>query len=185
MKSVLCLGILFSVLSQPSAALAEGEPFAELIDQVNGQWGGWAGEKQKLCALFAEERSHLGKEFQAELLRFLGTDPVRHYWVGLFLSSEEFLEGQDADPELALLVYQQGIVLCQQRAEEQDMRALQVSLRYCAALLSQQMGLKTQAIAHRRVYEDLCAKESILIGATPIVPQASRELFNSIPHPAG
>src|SRR5688500_2120211 len=73
-------------------------PFAEFTKEVRGTSHRWAGEKQSLSKMFDDERRRLGGRFETELLKWLGDDPEKHYWVSLFIESDDFLHGNKRLP---------------------------------------------------------------------------------------
>jgi hypothetical protein len=161
------------------AAAPEERPFASVVREL-GHCGGWEGSKRDLTPVFAAERKRLGDRFQTELLVFIGDDPQRHYWVASFLTTPEHLHGQQAMPELALLILHQGIELCRPKMADEDIKFRLLSLEYCAAILSQRTGFRHQAASHKREYEKMLKENPNLAGAIPIVSPEERKVFESI-----
>jgi hypothetical protein len=112
---------------------------------------------------------------------FLETnDPERHYWCASFLSHEIHLEGHVAMPELALLLLQQGICICQEADDDENMRFQMVSLTIQAANLSQRLGLQRQAQHYKRAVKETLMKDPILAGGWPAMDEKERILYESI-----
>ena len=114
----LALVMLFAAVLQ--ARQAGEAPFTTLEKAVKQEPGGWAGNKERLSTVFDAERRRLGDRFEGELLKWLGTDPERHYWISSFLESEGYLHGSKRLPHLSLLVKQQGLALVQGKDDERS-----------------------------------------------------------------
>src|SRR5438552_14669434 len=95
-------------------------PFATLEKAVKEERAGWAGDKSHLSTVFDAERRRLGDRFEGELLKWLGNDPERHYWISSFLEYEGYLHGSKRLPQLSLLVKQQGLALVQGKDDEES-----------------------------------------------------------------
>ena len=147
-------------------------PFARLERQVKSQWGGWAGDKRQLFPLFNEERKRLGDRFEKELLKFVGSDVSRHCWVSAFLTCPSYLEGNDAKPQLALLILEQALAIMGSEADP-NKRHEAVRAHVCAAVLSKRLGLHFLAASHKR-------KACELRGAYPAMPTEDRRIYESI-----
>lgn len=89
---ILFLVFIFFV-SYSFVAAQTTKPFAELDRQVKVQRGGFNGSKQPLAAAFNAERKRLGKQFETELLKYLGDDVEKHYWISTFLEADSYLQG--------------------------------------------------------------------------------------------
>src|SRR5882762_8141344 len=92
--------------------------FVTLEKAVKQEPGGWARNKERLSTVFDAERKRLGNRFESELLKRLGNDRERHYWISFFLESESYLHGHKPLPHLSLLVKQQGLALAQGKDDE-------------------------------------------------------------------
>lgn len=86
---------------------ADEAPFAAFTKEVKGTSHRWAGEKHSLSKMFDDERRRLDDRFETELLKWLGDDPEKHYWVSSFIESDSYLHGNKRLPELSLLIKQQ------------------------------------------------------------------------------
>src|SRR6266850_2634482 len=107
------LGLVLFCVFVLQAHQAPEASFANLEKAVKEQTGGWTANKERLSTVFDAERKRLGDQFDRELLRWLGNDPERHYWISLFLEDEGYLHGSKRLPQLSLLVKQQGLALVQ------------------------------------------------------------------------
>ena len=161
---------------------ASDVPFAKLSDAVNKQWGAWHGSQQALSKLLAAERKRLGDSFQPELMKFLGDDPEKHYRIAQYLVSEEYLHGAGELPQLALLLQEQGIVLCRKgRGERSDERL--VALLVSCSVLSSKQGLHYLARAHKSEVELLCRKKPALESAWPVLSDKEQKIYDAIQKP--
>lgn len=154
------------------------EPFAELDRQVRGQQGGWAGSKQPLARLFNAERARLGSRFEAELLRYIGTDIKKHYWSASFLTASSYLHGNQPLPRLALRILQQGLSLLNRRTDEGGLCDV-VRMSVNAARIAERLGLHAEASSHKNEAERLRSEESAR-GCFPGMNEADRDLYDSI-----
>ena len=93
------------------AQQSDEAPFASLERAVQAERGGWAGDKSRLSKVFDDERKRLGSRFEIQLLKWLGTDPEKHYWISSFLEAESYLHGSKSLPHFSLLVKEQGLAL--------------------------------------------------------------------------
>src|SRR5437899_1981308 len=152
-KKLTCsfLVVLLCVLVLQAQQAVEA-PFATLERAVKQESGGWAGNKERLSAVFDAERKRLGDKFEGELLRWLGNDPERHYWISAFLEYEGYLHGSKRLPHLSLLVKQQGLTLVQGKDDEES-RGYVVRLSITAAILSDELGFSTLATSYKNQAE--------------------------------
>jgi len=169
---LLCVGVLH-------AQQATDAPFAAVERAVKQEQGGWAGDKSRLSTVFAAERERLGERFEAELLKWLGNDPEKHYWVSEFLEDEGYLHGSKHLPHLSLLVKQQGIALVQ-RKDDDESRGYLVGLSITAAILSDEMGLHALASSYKTEAERLLLDHANLSAYVPAVSVAERRRYDEI-----
>jgi TonB family protein len=172
--SIICIGTALALAQDSSST-----PFAELDKQLKQQQGGWNGSKQPLATLFNAERMRLGERFEPELLKYLGTDTEKHYWIASFLNSSGYLHGNKPLPHLALLIRQQGLSLLRGKTD-QDSQSDIVRLSITAAVLSEQLGLHHSAVAYKSDAERLVAANDELRGSVPAMYEEERKLYDSI-----
>ena len=129
-------------------AQTTSQPFASLERAVKAERGGWAGDKRRLSAVFDSERRRLGNKFEPELLKWLGEDPERHYWVSFFLKVDSYLHGNKRLPHLSLLVKQQGLTLARNKNHEES-QGYVGSFSISAATLSAQLGFWSLAASYK------------------------------------
>ena len=154
-------------------------PFASLDKAVQAERGGFAGDKSRLSKVFDAERKRLGGRFENELVKWLGTDPEKHYWISSFLKAESYLHGSKPLPHLSLLVKQQGIALVQGKDDE-DSRGYVVQLGITAAILSDELGFHTLASAYKDQAERLLQSDPKLSAFVPAVSTADRVRYDEI-----
>lgn len=128
--------------SSPPDVIAEGRntpvavpPFFLLEAEVKDQPGGWAGNKEQLSSIFNAERVRLADKFEFALMKYLGSDPEKHYWISIFLAAPGYLHQNKPLPYLSLLQKQQGLSLLQERTDQEG-RSFSVSLNVTAAILT-------------------------------------------------
>ena len=157
-------------------------PFASIEKAVKEERGGWAGDKSRLSAVFDAERKRLGERFENELLKWLGNDPERHYWISSFLESESYLHGSEPLPHLSLLVKQQGLALVQGKDDEES-RGYVVRLSITAAILSDELGFGPLASSYKNDAEELLLRQPELSGYVPGFTEADRRRYDGIKSP--
>lgn len=176
------LSCLVSLLIAASALYGQtaSQPFASLERAVKEQRGGWAGDKSKLSAVFDSERRQLGDQFEAELLKWIGKDVERHYWISSFLESDSYLHGNQRLPHLSLLVKEQGLSLIRDKDDAESQGDV-VRLSITAAALSAELGLTTLAISYKDKAEALLKNNSDLRAYVPAMSQDERRRYDNIP----
>ncbi len=178
-KLIYPLALLLLWVPVLQARQAGEAPFAMLEKAVKQEPGGWAGNKERLSAVFVAERKGLGDRFETELLRWLGNDPERHYWISSFLESESYLHGLKALPHLSLLIKQQGLALVQGKDDE-EFRGYAVGLSITAAILSDELGFSTLASSYKSEAEGLLLRQPDLSAFVPAVSEAERRRYEGI-----
>ncbi len=169
---LLCVCALHA--QQPNEA-----PFASLEKAVKEEQGGWAGDKSRLSTVFVAERQRLGDRFESELLKWLGSDPERHYWISAFLEAESYLHGSKRLPHLSLLVEQQGLSLVQGKDDERS-RGYVVGFSITAAILSDELGLRSLAGSYKTQAESLLTRYPELSVYVPAVSEVERKRYDEI-----
>ncbi len=152
-------------------------PFAHFENAVKEETGGWAGNKEHLSTVFDTERKRLGDRFESELLKWLGNDPEKHYWISSFLESESYLHGSKRLPQLSLLVKQQGLALVQ-RKEDEESRGYIIRLGMTAAILSEELGFHALASSYKNEAEGMLLQH--LSVYVPGVTAAERQRYDEI-----
>jgi TonB family protein len=174
--SFLCVVLLCAFVSH---AQQRGEaPFASLEKEVKNR-GRWSGDKSTLSAVFDAERRRLGDRFESELLKWLGNDPERHYWISCFLRCESYLHGNKPLPQLSLLIKQQGLVLLAGKVD-QESQGWVVGLSITAAIVSDELGLQALARAYKTDAETLLRRDPDLLGYIPAVSAVERQRYDMI-----
>jgi TonB family protein len=153
-------------------------PFAAFTKEV-GTSQRWAGEKHSLSKMFDDERKRLGDRFETELLKWLGDDPEKHYWVSSFIESDSYLHGNKRLPELSLLIKQQGLSLVQGKSDDQS-QSYVIGLSITAAILSDELGLRSLASHYKSTAERLLVSDPSLAGHIPAVSEADRRRYDDI-----
>jgi TonB family protein len=154
-------------------------PFRQLDEEVKKQRAGWAGSKQELAAAFNAERVRLGDKFEEQLIKYLGNDIDKHYWVSAFLEAPSYLHGNKRLPHLALLIKQQALSLLRGKTDEESL-ADTVRLSVTAAILSEDLGLHALADAHKHDVEKILAADSNYSAAVPGMDEYDRCLYGSV-----
>lgn len=172
--SVVLLSAVVLHAQQPDEA-----PFAAFTKAVKGTSHSWAGEKGRLAKMFDDERRRLGDRFETELLKWLGDDPENHYWVSLFIEADSYLHGNKPLPELSLLIKQQGLALVQGKSDDQS-QGYVIGLSITAAILSDELGLRSLASHYKSTAERLLVNYPSLAVHIPAVSEADRRRYDDI-----
>jgi TonB family protein len=174
----------FIVFTACSAVCAFGRqsassPFAELDNQIEKQHG-WGLDNQRLAALFNIGRKRLGDRFEPELMKYLGQDLEKHYWISLFLEAPTYLQGAPPLLHLSLLIKQQALALLEGKEDLESLSNV-VSFSVTAAVLSEQVGLRGLATSHKVKAERLIQRNTVLAASFPAMYEEERKLYESLP----
>jgi TonB family protein len=154
-------------------------PFAELDNQLKSQ-GGWGRDNHRLAELFNIGRKRLGDRFEPELMKYLGQDLEKHYWISSFLEAPSYLQGATPLPHLSLLIKQQALAILEGKEDEDSLSKI-VSLSVTAAVLSEQLGLRELAASHKFRAERLIQKKPDLVGSFPAMDGEEHKIYESLP----
>lgn len=175
---------LFAAVLLSAVALQAQETgpisFIALENEITRESHRWSGDKASLSKLFDDERRRLGTQFEKELLKWLASDPEKHYWISFFIESESYLHGNKRLPELSLLIKQQGITLVKRHDKDDDSQRFFIGLNCTAAILSDELGLEALARFHKHQVEDLLRRDPSLSRHVPAVSQAERLRYDEI-----
>ena len=173
--------VILSACSAPATFAQQpvSSPFAELDNQLKSQ-GGWGLDNQRLAELFNVGRKRLGDRFEPELMKYLGQDLEKHYWISAFLEAPTYLQGATPLPHLSLLIKQQAISLLEGKEDNQSLSNT-VRLSVTAAVLSEQLGLRELAVSYKVKAERLIRKKEELGASFPAMVEEERKLYESLP----
>lgn len=158
---------------------APTRPFSQFEKELQNERGGWAGNKERLSKHFDDERRRLGEAFEPELLKWLGSDLEKHYWVSSFVESESYLHGNKPLLHLSLLIQEQGLALGRGREDEESLGYV-VGLNVTAAILSSQLGFPGLARAHKFQAERLMLQNPNLSASFPALSEVDRRRYEGI-----
>ncbi len=176
---LICCLLLIPITAFSLHAQTSSPAFASLERAVKAERGGFAGDKSRLSAVFDSERRQLGDRFEPELLKWLGEDPERHYWISAFLEADSYLHGNKRLPQLSLLVMEQGLKLVRNK-EDEESQGYVVRFSIVAATLSAELGFSSLATSHKDEAEGLLQKNSDLSAYVPGMTEADRQRYESI-----
>ena len=179
MKKFLGLFLCVLLVGCTFAAAQTAAPFAELDRHVKTEQNGFFSGEETTVNLFNAERKRLGKNFETELLKYLGKDVAKHYWISLFLDMEDFLQGNERLPQLSLRIKQRGLSLLEDQTEE-DAFLNAVSLNVTAAILSEQLKMHDLAKSYKAKAEGLMKKDEIYKAGFPALSDEERAVYEAI-----
>jgi len=186
MRSLSQMGVLLWLMLVFSGGWGAGqeagrpEEFKALEAHLDRQGRVWDINNRAVAKAFNEDRKRLGKSFEKALSAYLGEDLNKHYWISNYLTEESYLHGNAAMPHLALLIKQQGLVLCGKRQDD-NTKAQEVALLFTAAVLSEKLGLRVLAGEYKTRVTGLLRERPILAGGTPAMSEAEWKLYELIP----
>src|SRR5262245_2025430 len=154
-------------------------PFAEMDKHVRSQ-GGWAFNTESLAKLFNIERKRLGDQFEQELMKYLGQDLEKHYWISTYLEADYYLKGATPLPQLSLLIKHQSLALLEGK---EDFASLLNVMRFSvsAAVLSERLGFYQLAVSHKMRAERLALKNPDLKTSIPAITEEEHQLYEALP----
>ena len=176
---LICCLLLIPITAFALHAQTTSQPFASLEQALKVERGQWVGEKGRLSVVFDSERRRLGDKFEPELLKWIGEDPERHYWISSFLEADSYLHGNKRLPQLSLLVKQQGLSLVRNKNDVES-QGYVVGFSITAATLSAELGLWSLATSHKDEGEALLKRNPGLEVYVPAITEADRRLYDSI-----
>ncbi|HET9524533.1 MAG TPA: TonB family protein [Pyrinomonadaceae bacterium] len=176
------IAIILSCAVVLQAQNPDDAPFAVMDKEVKHAPLRWAGDKESLSKIFDDERKRLGPQFETELLKWLGNDPTKHYWVSAFIECESYLHGNKRLPELSLLIKEQGLLLVRDKKDNESLGYV-VGLSVTAAVLSDELGLASLAISHKSEAERLLLRDPLLGGHVPAMSETEWQRYDAIKSP--
>jgi TonB family protein len=174
MKNILlvCLVILFFGTAVP----AQTKPFEKFDNAVKEGNGGFAGDKEKLSAVFNEERIRLGENFESELWKYLGDDLEKHYWIGFFLKEPSYLHDNTPLPELAFKIWTTGL----ETAKHDGGEGNRFKLLIVTSVLAQTLGKTEAALTYKNESAQITASDTNVSAYFPVLDSFERCLFEHI-----
>ncbi len=178
MKITTILLLIFAAFIN-TFAQSTNKPFSQFEKEVQNEQGKWAGSKERLSTVFDAERRRLGDAFETELLKWLGSDPEKHYWISAFVESESYLHGNKPLPHLSLLIKEQGLALVRGKNDD-DSRGYLLGLSVTAAIVSSELGLEGLATSHKTQSERLLGEDPELSTSFPGLSHVDRRRYDAI-----
>lgn len=164
---------------KPGAAemtMAEGK--AELLASVQGLLVGTGTNYDERKAHFDRARLALGDRFEAELLKMVRGDVSRHYYTSMFAADGNRALGLPRWPQLALLLMQEGLVLCEKLpADERPHEEIPMSV--IAAVQARGLGFDDLAVSYKlRAEKGMSAQGDS--ADFPAMPEEEQNLYEGI-----
>jgi len=178
-KTPLILAALLLSAVVLQAQQTDDAPFAALDQRVKSAPMVWAGSKENLSKMFDDERRRLRDRFEPELMKWIGTDPEKHYWISAFVECEDYLHGNKRLPQLSLLIKQQGLALVYGKRDIQS-RGYVLGLSMTAAVLSHELGLGPLAVFYKKQAEELRTKDPEMGGYVPALSKEEWDRYDII-----
>ena len=179
MKAHYCIAAVLLIALSLDSQQTSLQPFSEFEKQLSIEPAGFSGNKERLSKVFDADRRRLGNNFETELLKWLGEDIERHYWISFFLESESYLHGNQRLPHLALLIKEQGLSFVRGHDDQESLRRV-VGLSITAATLSSELGLEALARSYKNEAENLLSRHAELKGAVPGMLVEERRRYDEI-----
>lgn len=176
-KLILCFMIIAALCS--STLGQNTTAFAELDKRVRAERGGWAVSNESFATAFNAERKRLGDDFESELIKYIGDDVKKHYYIPSFLVEPSYLHDQKPLPELSLQIMKRGLNLLEGKTDEKSLGDT-VSLSVRAAFLSAQMGRREEAVTYKSKAERLMSQKPILKAYFPATSEEGLKLYRRL-----
>ena len=178
-KRLLLAPLLLLLASAGPATSPQSETLPRLAKWIDGGHP-FQINNEKVAALFVQDRKEAGDGFHAAALRFVKDDAERHYWVGTYLTAPDYLMGEQADPQFALLLFEQGLAICA-RHNDEDHAVQAVSLHVLAALTAQRLGFTELARYHKAAQAETIRKDKTFAFGLPALSEDDRKMLDAIP----
>ena len=185
-KSTLVILTVLAAAGYVVSKEAQVRPFSKLLEATEKpepRWRlarrGWGFRRYELAALFRAERKRLDRNFDREVIKLLGKSVERHLAVAGYLEAKEYLGDDLPRPYLALAIYQQALLLCDEIKNE-DAKADQVTISMSASILAKRLGFHTLAKTHKARAEQLIKLDDNLRGAIPAMAGSDWKIYESI-----
>lgn len=136
-------------------------PFQSFEAAVTAEKAGFAGNKENLSRVFNAERIRLGQSFETELLKFIGDDAEKHFWISSFITARSYLHGNTPLPDLAFRIRTRALELLADSVDEKSL-GRKVTIYRDLAVASKLAGKQDDATRFRD------KAESILAGSTSL-----------------
>ena len=182
MKRLLSLACLWLAATCPAFAQEpkphSADPFQPLLDHIAKQHGFWAQDNEKVAKVFHRCLDSVSKDKEKAVVRFVGDDNERAYWIGGYLTTPSYLNGHTARPYLALAIWADASerLAIKQKPTEDD-KSHRVCLNILAATLAKRLGFNTLAVTLKKRAE---AADSESIGSRPAVSGEDDRIYDSI-----
>ncbi len=154
-------------------------PLAQEADKSVAEFDKLAHRCADAPDVIEAQRKRLGDRFEAELLKYLGSDVDKHYWVSCSLSgcatptSDRYLES------LSLLIREQALSLLANKDDEHSLYTA-VSLHVVAAVQSERLGFHQLAVAHKTETARLVSEQPLLKGGYPAMSKEEWLVYDSL-----
>jgi hypothetical protein len=155
----------------------ESSSFHEL-DMLIKSKDGWVLNRKENAIAFHKARHRLKSNFIPAVMKYLGTDIDKHYNIAMFLSDPYYLDHEQPMNPLALLIYQQGIVLISQKTGIYD-RCEILTFSVNAALLAKRLHLKALASNYKKTAQKF-GKMDECGGSFPALTEEGYKIYNEL-----
>jgi hypothetical protein len=155
------------------------KPFAEFDSYLKKEQKGIISGDEKLVTLFNAERKRLGEDFAFEVVKYLGRDLEKHYWVSLYLEDKDFVQGNARLPDFSLRILQAAIDLIENEDVE-DKSMSNVAIYATAAILSKKQKQAALAKQYKAKAEALLKKDDTYQGTFPALTEEDRAIYDGI-----
>lgn len=148
------ISICFTICFVSVFTLAQSQPFVVFDKAVKTEKAGFSGNKENLSKAFNQERIRLGENFESELWKYLENDIEKHYRIGSFLQSKSYLHGNQALPELALKIWQNGLELLKDKQDEESLGD-KFKMLILSSVLAEKLGKSDLAVDYKKESEKI------------------------------
>jgi hypothetical protein len=172
--------ILVFLLASLLAPVARGEddPFAPLLKHLQGQDGEWSTDNAEVARVFHRCARAITNDYRGAVLRFLGTNLERHYWISSYLVDKPYLHGTKPDADLALLILCQATKIT---PRDDDELVLALGVRVRLAVLAKMNGFDLLAASQKAAATQMVrSNQKLQGGVMPAMDDAETRIYEGI-----
>lgn len=173
-------GVLVCLLTFLLALVVRGEddPFAPLFKHLQAQDGEWSTDNAEVARAFHRCTKAITNDYRGAVLRFLGTDLQRHYWVSSYLVDKPYLHGTKPDADFAMLILCQATKIT---PRDDDELVLALGVRVRLAVLAKMNGFDLLAASQKTAAAQMVRSNKKLQGGVmPAMDDAETRIYEGI-----
>lgn len=146
-----CVGLAtISLASAQGTTGRSADPFQPLLDHLE-EHGGWSNDNEKVAKVFHRCVDAIPKDQDKAIIRFVGDNDNRAYWVADYLVEPVYLGGHTPRPYLALAIWADSSErLAAVEKPFPDDEHNRRRLNTLAAILAKRLGFNSLAVTFKK-----------------------------------